>query len=330
VLGTGAALALAPEVEREPAGWGLAASLALWTVAAAMAARPLCIPGLRQAAAVLVVGAGTAAGYALALDATQAVAAGVAAGAIATMAVLGLWVWSEASPWARPLVVGATLANGVAIAAAAASLPDRSLLVLVLAAAGLEAFAAGAVQRRAGHLYAALALLVGSWLAFVPDALGGNPHWYTIPIGAALIAAVDVTRWDRRRRGTGAGAVELGAIDVIAMAFLVGASLAETVVTSVAFGALGMLLGLGLVAWAAVTRIRRRLYGGAGTVVLAAVLMVVVPIAGVIPQFRGPALWATVFAAGTMMILVATYLERGRARVTAGVRRLEQILEDWE
>ena len=176
----------------------------------------------------------------------------------------------------------------------------------------------------------ALGALLGSWLMYAADALGGNPNWYTVPIGAAVIAVVDLNRWDRRRGNAAFGPQETAAVDAVGVAMLVGASLVQTAFASPAYGALALALALCLAAWSAVTRVRRRLYGAAGTVVLTGILMVAAPLAEIVPRFRGPALWIAVFAAGTAMILVATFLEQGRARVSAGVRRLEEVLADWE
>ncbi len=328
--GTAATLVLATEGAREPTGWSLAASLGMWALAAGLAARPLAMPLYREAAAILAIGAGVARGYAVAAGPTDIVAGSVAVAVVATMATLVLWRWREDSPWTRPLIVAATLANAGAAVAAAGQLPDRTLLVAVFAAGGLQALAAGAVRRTLPYFYAGVALLLASWLTYASEVLGGNPHWYTLPIGVSIMILVDLTRWDRHRTGTDPASPELEVADGIGIAFIVGASLAQTVYTSTAFGFVAIALGVALCGWAAVTRVRRRLYGGAATVVLAAVLIVAVPLAEIIPQFRGLTLWATVFAVGTVLILVATYLERGRARVAAGVRRIEDILEDWE
>lgn len=323
-------IAFVPAGSRAPVGWSVAGGLVMWSVAAALSARPLAAPWLREASAVALVATGLSAAYATAAEAGEIVAVGIGAGIAATLSAVATWRWRAESPWARPLVVTATLANASAGVAAASMLPDRSLMVTVLAAAGLQAIAAGAQRRTRDYFHAGVALLLSSWLTFASDALSGNPHWFTIPIGLAVIVMVDLTRWDRNRPDSSALIPDLSLVDYLGMAFFVGSSLVQAVTISAAFGVLAMGLGALLCGWAAVTKLRRRLYGGIGAVVLGAALVVAVPVARIIPEFRGLALWATLFGVGAVMILTATYLERGRARVRLGVRRLEDILEDWE
>jgi hypothetical protein len=69
---------------------------------------------------------------------------------------------------------------------------------------------------------------------------------------------------------------------------------------------------------------------GAATVVVAAILMLAGPIAKLVPEVRGPALWGLLAAAGLVLIVAATMLERGRERLTTFVRRLDDLMEGWE
>jgi hypothetical protein len=72
------------------------------------------------------------------------------------------------------------------------------------------------------------------------------------------------------------------------------------------------------------------LWFGAATVVVAAILMLAGPIAKLVPEVGGPALWGLLAAAGLVLIVAATMLERGRERLTVFVRRLDDLMEGWE
>ena len=114
------------------------------------------------------------------------------------------------------------------------------------------------------------------------------------------------------------------------MAFMVGASLLQVITRSPAYGLVAVVAGIVILGWAAATRLRRRAIGGAAAIVAASVLMVAVPLARIVPQFRGIALWATIAAIGGAMIAIASTLEQGKARVAATVTRLDELMEGWE
>jgi cell division protein FtsW (lipid II flippase) len=92
----------------------------------------------------------------------------------------------------------------------------------------------------------------------------------------------------------------------------------------------GLLLGLGLIGFGVLTRVRRRALFGVATFVLSLVLMIVVPLVGLTPQFSGPALWITIAAVGLVAIFVAAFLEQGRRAVTQAVARLRELTKDSE
>ena len=48
---------------------------------------------------------------------------------------------------------------------------------------GAESFSTRAV----GWLIGALAAVTGAWRVFASEALGGNPQWFTLPMGIALL-----------------------------------------------------------------------------------------------------------------------------------------------
>ncbi|MEO8108090.1 MAG: hypothetical protein ABI720_12310, partial [Actinomycetes bacterium] len=88
--------------------------------------------------------------------------------------------------------------------------------------------------------------------------------------------------------------------------------------------------GAAITLWGAVTKVRRRLAAGVGVIVAAVVLLVAIPLTPLLPQWRGAALWVGVAALGLAAIVIATFIERGRAAVGAWVDSLSNTLRGWE
>ena len=58
--------------------------------------------------------------------------------------------------------------------------------------------------------------------------------------------------------------------------------------------------------------------------------LIVVPLLPLLPEWRGAALWVAVAGLGLAAIIVATFIERGRAKVGAWVASLSETMNDWE
>jgi hypothetical protein len=307
--------------------------LALYAIGAGLAARPLS-PWLREAAAGLAVVSGATVLYDRQPAVGQSVAIAVAAGLAALVVSLALWRSRPASAWLRPLALYASVAGAAGLALALVAWPNRGPLIITLLVIGAEAAAVGLTLRQPTAVYASPFLVCAAWLLFATDALRGNPNWLTVPIGLSLLAMVELARWDRR---SGTGLPDdpvlnnvLLSLEYAGMAFLVGAALVETVFDSVWYGLLGVSLGVVVVGWAAFTRVRRRTQVGVGVVLLSLFLMLTVPVVRLVPQLHDVALWGAVAAVGVLLLLVATTIEQSRARVMAGIRRLDQLMAGWE
>jgi hypothetical protein len=232
--------------------------------------------------------------------------------------------------------VGA-LAAAIAIAVGARELPDVALLVPALAVAGVQAAVLGVVTRRIEILTAAPVLLCASWLTFASDALAGNPEWFTVPIGITLLVIEAILRAAVERRGERPGPPAIVAVDLVGMAFVVGAALVQTVATSLWYGVVAVVLGALLATWGVVTRVRRRAAFGAGTVLVALVLLIGLPLGDIAltsnedgTPFEGPVLWLVIAGIGLIAIMAAAFLEQGRRRVRATVARIADLTRDWE
>ena len=269
-------------------------------------------------------------GWSLDLDATGWVTwlTSVAAVSTATMMVMSL-----RASCARWVPAAAAVAGGslVTAGAAAATLwPERGSLIIVLIAATGFTLAAGAATRDRRWFYLAPGLAFAAWAIFASEAMGGNVQWISTPLALALLVDVELARYDRRRRGLEASSQELVLVELIAMALFVAPALAQTLLVSTAYGLLGIVQGVLLAIWGTATRVRRRALGGFLAAAVAALLMIAVPLAELIPQFRGPALWVIIFGVGAVLIVIASTIEQTRRRFVEVRTSVESMMEGWE
>jgi hypothetical protein len=311
-----------------------AALLALVTaslsVGTGLAARPLGVDLLREASVLLAASAGLLLGYARELEPGPLTGWWAMAAIASTLGVLGLRHVKPSSAWVGPLMLLGVLGSVVTVVVAASALPRRDLLVVAFSVAGVQTAALGIAFRRSEPLYLSPLLFCGAWLLFASEALTGEAQWFTVPIGVAMLSVVGFGRMARRQMGTPVLAPELLVLEYVGMAFVVGDGLVESVVTSPWRGLFALAFGAGLAVWGALTKVRRRALFGACAALLAVALMVGGPLARLVPEVTGPALWVVLAAAGVALIAIATGLERGRERVAAAMRRIDTLTEGWE
>lgn len=282
----------------------------------------------------------------------QAVAAGFALGALLQLTLLAEWSWTVLAAIALAAALAATAAalllherdevwavqcgfvalamQGLGTAAAVLVWPERGPAVAALLAAAVETAAAGVVLDVAVLAMASPLLVCGAWLAGIGDLIEGDPMWWTVPFGLALLVVAGIGRWFGRRRGATGFDPSLVFLEVLGMATLLIPPLVQVVVRSSLDGVLAIGVGLALAAWGTVTKVRRRLFVGVCGVVAAGVLMIAGPIAELVPKIERPLMWALIVVAGIVLLIVATSLERGRARLSAALKRLDELLGDWE
>jgi hypothetical protein len=316
--------------QRHPFALAVAGGLALHAAGTALAARPLRWPYLRELAALITALAVGTAIYDVQPSLTVSGGALATLGAAGVGAALGLARFRIGSAWLRPLLLAGGLANLGAIGYGVAAWPLRGLVIAVLLLLAVEAAATSLAVHRREPLYLVPPFVCGAWLAFATEALAGNPNWVTVPIGIAALAVVELFRHDRRAAQLPPGNRDLLVLEYAGMAFVVGASLVQTVSDTVAYGLLAIALGAGLAVWGFITRVRRRTEVGAGAILVAVILMVAVPVVRIIPQFQGAALWGALAAVGVVLLVVATSLEQGRSRVKRTIRRFEELMVGWE
>jgi hypothetical protein len=306
-----------------------AAALGWATLVTALWARLRRRPSLRILTALLGAATLQAGLWAAQADAELWTWTDMAGGALAAMAALAIWRRRVRARWLPALVVFAPLLSTVGLLVAFVA-GDSPLLVAALLVAGLQAAVAGLVTSSPWLAASAPVLVCAAWLEFARLSLRGDPQWFTVPIGLTLLTVVEIARGHRRRTGQRVAGPELVALELAGMLLVVGAALFQTATASLLNGLLATLFGAGLLGWGVLTRVRRRASVGAATVALAALMLVTVPVARMLPAVRGPVLWLTLAAAGLVLLLVASSIERGRARARAAARRIDQLLVGWE
>ncbi|HXY71883.1 MAG TPA: hypothetical protein VEM41_05020 [Actinomycetota bacterium] len=314
-----------------PSTWmAIAAGTALAALAAGISAAPLGVRALRPLASVLAVAAAAALVRAHPGSASLRGLPFVAASLVVSLVTLWLWRRNAGTVWLPSLSLLSALTGVAGVVVAATAWPEASMLVAALAALGVECAVAGVALRQPAFVGVSAGLLCSAWVLFADRALPGNPEWFAVPIGIAVLIVADAIRWDARlRRATPPTAV-LVPIEFVGILFLAVPSLVQIVAVSPAYVFVSVAIGAGVMAWGGVTRVRRRVVAGAAIPLVAVVLVIAAPIAHQIHEFRDVALWAGLAAVGIAFIVAATFLERGRAKVRAAAKRLRDATEGWE
>lgn len=318
-----------PDVPSRPATFVLAGALAAAAVSAGALAEPLATRWARPLAALLAV---AATGTLLAgLDAGPTAVLAVATSASAVVHAASVVLQRvDRRRWVPSGFVVVGLSGLAAAGAAAALWPARWPTVVVLLVAGVELVGVGLVDHRPAWFQGAVASVTAAWLVIAAGSLTGDPQWFTVPLGLAVLAVVGIARHDRRRRQVLVPDPWLSLLDLAGMGLLVGAAVVQTVTVSAGWALVALACGLGLIAFGLLTRVRRRLAFGAATVGLALFLIVVPPLVGLVPEASGWTPWALIAGLGLLAILVAALLERGRRAVRSAIRRFRQLTAGWE
>ncbi len=330
VAGSTAALAL-PAVDRGVAGIWVAGALGTAAGAAALAARPTGVARLRELSAVLGLGA-----VALLLDGLGADlrTAAITSAAIALAATGGLVLTGlvdRGGAWVRALGLTALLSTaGAWVGTFSGGEPSLGMAEMAILLTGTELAAIGVARKRPALLDAAPSFFCLAWVVFAVETLAGEPSWVTVPAGATLLLTVSLARHQRRATGASPATPLLTALEVTGMALVVASPLVESIVSSLAYVPLLMVLGAALAAWGSLSRVRRRLVGGVATVVAGVAVLVLVPMVDVARRVTGVWVWLAVAAVGLVAILVAAFLEQSRSAIRRTVGRVRDLTADWE
>ncbi|HET6968845.1 MAG TPA: hypothetical protein VFI44_11225, partial [Ornithinibacter sp.] len=310
--------------------WSVAAALAVVAASLAVAASAVGIRWLRD----LAVAFGLVALLVAMLSAGATVTAQVVVVSLLSVALAIVTLVVAAGPhapaWRRPLVEAGAASALWAFLTTVTTTSSTMLLVLVLAAAAVQAAAAGVALHRTLLQMASPLLACAAWLVFSREALVGSPQWETVPVGLAILVVVALWRRDRAALRQPVASPEIVAVELVGIAFLAGGSVVQSVTESVAYAVLTAAIGLAVAAWGVVSRVRRRVGAGLGIVLLAVALLVGVPLVRLLPSWEGAGLWVLIGGVGLVVILVAVFLERGKAAARSGLARFSRTTSGWE
>ena len=236
---------------------------------------------------------------------------------------------TPASGWLKPGLVFGAVTQLVGTAAAISQLPDQRLLAVVLLAIAIELVAAAVTLSIKELFVAAPVIATAAWLVYAADAVSGEPNWFTVPIGAAMLVTTALTRWIRSSRGGNRSASEIVILECVGMSFTVGAAMVQTITGDLWKGLLAVGIGALIGAWGTITQTRWRAAFGVLAVLTSVSLMIGVPVVR-LDVWTGPMLWITVIVCGLLAVVIATTIERNRDRVQRLVSDLDNSTKDWE
>ncbi len=321
-------LAFDSDVDRRSAGITIAVTMLLLAAAIGTAA-PRLGGGARWAAAVLAALSVYPFWWGTEPEASVAVVTGTTFALGASLVALVV-VWAGAPPvWTRPISVFSIVVQALTVALVIDVQPREDLLAVVLFAIAVELIAHAVVFDRPHLALASPAAACGGGIVALPGTVTGVSNWYLLPMGVALLVTVGVLRAIRRSRGGDPSAVEVMLLELVGMGALVAAPLAETVGGRLWFSLVATAIGAVLMLWGASTRVEWRAGAGALIVLVANVVLIGVPLASSV-TWRGLTLWITLTVIGTVVIMVATYLERSRDRLHEALHQLDEMTADWE
>jgi hypothetical protein len=266
------------------------------------------------------------------VGATPAAQVGVLATTAGVAALLALApvMLARLASWQRPVLALGVVAALGSIGVALGQLPDRMLLVPSLLVGAGVAAAAGVALSSVWMRVLSPLLACAAWVTFAAESLSDNPQWYTVPMGLALLVAVALLRQDARKRGADPAAAGIVALEVVGIAFVVGASFVQAVTNSLVYIGLAVVLGAAVAAWGLVTKVRRRVAAGGAVVLAAVVVLLAVPLVSLLPAWQGTALWIFLAGAGLVALLAATAIEKGRLVVHKAMERYVELGDEWE
>lgn len=336
VIGLTEAAIAVGDADRLRGGSFLAVGLALVALAAALLAEPLGQPRCRDAAVLIAALGGGALWWATEPSPTVVVVIAIAMSVLATAAAMTTRHVAPVSPWVVPLAEAAIVTTVAALSAAMSALPDRSLLALSLAVTGTNAIAVGLVLRTLALQLIGPPMLCAAWLLITADAMAGEVVWLATPVGLTMLAVVGLARRHVAELG-GHGTPDAAvAVEWLGMGMLVVPAAGEVLTGRVAFSILLITTGVLIAGWGMFSEVRRRLYAGVATMVLAVVLLIGVPLAELAasadygPTSGSAAFWLSIAGLGVVAILAAIFLEQGRNKVREVRTRLEELTSGWE
>lgn len=272
------------------------------------------------------------AGFALGGSVETGTAPGPVVFAVATAGLVSAVAWSAPGlgSWRLPDAVAAAGFEGVALVGSAAAFGiDGTVFASALLFAGAALGAHGLLERRLLAVEGGVVLWLVSAMIVIDEQLTLGLHGAVALISAALLVVLEI---ERRRRA----AADLPALDALNRAewILMIAPMALAAFSMPERLWYGLVLfaeGLAFTAWGAASRVLRRGLVGFGGVVLAVLLSAAIPIIEGARRGLTTNTWLVIAAlAAVVFITIGSTIERRRVAIGRQLRRIGEIVEDWE
>jgi hypothetical protein len=308
--------------------WLVAAGLAFTTIATATGSRAIDIARLRSGSGIPALGALGAA--LLALDVSP-FGIGVAMTTVASVATLFSVVLVSRhhnSSWIETGVITGIAATLLAVPIAITGYPATELVVLILVVIGGQAIAYGIVFKRQMLIAAGPPVLGLAAIALAVESASGSALWYTVPVAIVMLAEADLLQPMLSNDSNDRRSLALLILEWSGVALIGIPPLIEMFRTNVAFGLVGFALAVGLMAWALLTKVKRRVLAACVVATSSTMLSLAAAAASNVQDSAG--FWIVGGGIGFSIMLIAGFVEAYRSRSGALMRRLGDLMEEWE
>jgi len=232
------------------------------------------------------------------------------------------------SAWIEVSVITGIAATVVTVPIAVSGLPSTDLIVLTLISVGFQTIAYGIIFKQYALVAAGPPMLGFAALALVVQNAPSSAVWYTVPIAMVMLAEADILHPMLSSDVTGRRHNALLVLEWSGVALIGLPPLIEMFRTNFAFGLVGFALAAGLMAWALLTNVKRRLLAASIVATFSAILSLAAAAASNVQD--SAAFWIIGGGIGFSIMLIAGSIEAYRSRSGALMKRLVDLMEDWE
>ena len=310
-----------------PLGWTVSGALAVCGIGLGRLARPLEMPWLRSAASVMWVGALLNLAWVTGLDSSQMVIVASVVGALSLAAYLALWHRDPETNWAGPLQTLTVLADATALILAVAMFDRPEISIAVSLSIATQAVAAGTILNRPSLLLVAPPAAALALIRAIAEGVDRNPLWWTIPVGIAGLAEVDILRAVRKHRGQSADSTASLALEVVSAAVTVLPPLVAIFTDGLVLAGVALILAFVGLVWGVLTRLSRRVYAAAGVALSTTVLTLAAAAADAAPESVG--FWVTGAGIGIAVLMIAGLVESYRRKSGHVLEQVDRLMAGW-
>jgi hypothetical protein len=328
LTGIAVSAALAISLDDPATWWATTLGLAFVAGAVSVGSRAVGISRLRIGTGIPVLAAFTAALMALGVTSFGIGISMTVTAAVATLGTVWLAHRHRESDWVETILIAGIAATAIAVPIAVNEFPSTELVVMILVAAGGQAIAYGVVFHRSLLVALGPPALGLASITLVAESASGSAMWYTVPIAVVMLAEADLLHRMTSSETNEQRSVALLILEWSGIALLSLPPLVEMFTTNVAFGLVGFGFAVGLLLWALLTRVKRRVLAACVVATLSTMLTLAAAAASNVQD--SAALWIIGGGIGFSIMLIAGFVEAYRSRSGTLMARLGDLMEDWE